>query len=162
PLASGASPGDDGLLDDVDDTADHQADVSVRYGVNDDLHGGAVPAVGGRRLAAVPEYLGDVDQGQDFVAILDDLVATHGLQGGAGELFEARDQGEGDADAAAVTRRADEHGLAVAGDDPGGAGRRNHAALAHLRDDVGPLRQPEHVEDEGHLAVAHDGRAGED
>ena len=34
-------------------------------------------------------------------------------------------------------------------------------ALADLGDDVGPLRDAEHVEDQGDSAVAHDRRAGE-
>ena len=83
------------------------------------------------------------------------------FEGGARELLQPGHQRQRNGHAAAVVRDEQQHGLAIAGG-LGRAGRLlGQRPLAHAGDDVGLLGQAQHVEDQGHLAVAHDGGAGE-
>ena len=83
------------------------------------------------------------------------------FQGRARELLQPGHQRQRDRHPAAVVRDEQEHGLAVTGGLGRGGRLLGQCPLATPEIDVGLLGQAQHVEDQRHLAVAHDGGAGE-
>ncbi len=176
PRPVGAGARDERLLDDVEDAADDQPDAPALVRVDDDLDRLVVARLlDAWRLTACPTALPfaesrrapaqrarHVDQRQDLVAVLHHVLRAGPFEGGARELLQPGHQRQRDGHAAAVARDDQEHGLAVAGG-LGRAGRLlGQRPLARAGDDLGLLGEAQDVEDQGHLAVAHDGGAGED
>ena len=167
--------GDERLLDDVEDAADDQPDAPALAGVDDDLDrvvAAGLRAVGPpsgvatglpfasrcrrRRSARDTSISGRISSRYCTTSCVPDP-----FEGGARELLQPGHLRQRDGHAAAVARGEQQDGLAVAGR-LGRAGRLlGQRPFADAGDDVGLLGQAQHVEDQGHLAVAHDGGAGE-
>src|SRR5262249_47149935 len=99
--AMGSGAGDERFLGDVENAIDDQAHAPVFAGIDHDLDG--VAGVGcpgvphsspGTRAAVIHlattrvQDARHVDQGQDLVAVLDDVLRPDSLQGRAGELLQ--------------------------------------------------------------------------
>src|SRR5581483_3270366 len=88
--------------------------------------------------------------------------AARGLDGVALELLEPGDRGERQRETAVRADAEDEQGLEVRVARRAAVESLDRSTLGGLGDDVGPLRETEHVEDERDPPVAHDRRARED
>ena len=148
----------DRLFGDIQDLVDHQTHAAVAVVENDHLH-----RIG--RLAVVRrpgfEYGPQRNQAEDAVAVLHHLASARVLDGRLRKLLEPGDQRKRNGQALEGAGPEQEQPLLL---DPRLRllFRRGARPLTGFGQHPGALADAQHVEDEGHAAIAHDGCAGVD
>ncbi len=148
----------DRLFGDIQDLVDHHAHAAVAVVENDHLHRiGRLIAIGRTGFKYGPER----NQGEDAVPVLHHLASARMLDGRLRKLLEPGDERKRNGQSFERTRPEQEQPLLL---DPrlGLLLRRRARLLAGFSQHAGALADAQHVEDEGHAAVAHDRRAGVD